>query len=151
MKKITIDYNVDPHGWFHLMHHTADLHNHRANKENENNLLPLNSEKGEVGDIKILNKFHFNEGILYQEYDYKYPEDGRNDSMGKWYGQAPNIGDKMYSCILTKGNELIVQSNIHYERVYQLNETYVNEIDTPKLKGSSKHDPIVHYLNELAY
>ena len=50
------------------MQHTAELHNYRANRANEDNLPPLILEKGEVGNITILTEFHFNEDILYQEY-----------------------------------------------------------------------------------
>ena len=78
LKKRIIDYNVDPTGWFHVMQHTADLHNNCANRENEDNIPPITLEKGGVGDITLLTEFHFNEDILYQEYDYKYPKEGGN-------------------------------------------------------------------------
>ena len=57
MTNVMIDSNVDPRGLFHVIQHTADLHNHRANKENEDNLRSLTSEKGEVGDITLLTDF----------------------------------------------------------------------------------------------
>ena len=76
MINIMIDYNVNPCGWFRVMQHTSDLHNHCANQSNEYNLLPLTLAKGEFGDITLLTEFHFNEYILYQEYDYKYTEEG---------------------------------------------------------------------------
>ena len=66
MTRIMIDYNVDPRGWFCVMQHTAGLHNHRANRANEDNLQPLTSKKGEVGYITLLTEFNFNEDILYQ-------------------------------------------------------------------------------------
>ena len=146
-----IDYNVNPCGWFRVMQHTSDLHNHCANQSNEYNLLPLTLAKGEFGDITLLTEFHFNEYILYQEYDYKYTEEGGNESLGKWYGRAPNRGVKMCNWIITKGNELVFQINIRSARGYQLNATYVDELETHQLKGRSKNYPIVHDLNELAY
>ena len=36
--KIMIESKVDPRGWFRVMCHTADLHNHRANSSNEDNI-----------------------------------------------------------------------------------------------------------------
>ena len=62
-----IYYTVDPRGWFHVMQHTADLHNNISNRSNEDNLPLPNSEKGGVGNITILTEYHFNENILYQE------------------------------------------------------------------------------------
>ena len=98
------------------MQHTADLHSHCANQENEDNLPPPTLEKVEVGDITLLTEFHFNEDILYQEYDYKYHEKGGNDSLGQWYGRALNHDDKHFNWILTKGEYLIVQCNISSAR-----------------------------------
>ena len=83
--------------------------------------------------------------ILYQEYDYKYTEEGGNDNLSKWYWLAPNYGDKMFSWIHTKGDELIFRSNIHSERGDQLNASYVNEINTYQLNGRSKNDHTVRY------
>ena len=71
--------------------------------------------------------------------------------MAKWYGRAPNHGDKMCSWILNRGDELIVQSSIPSARGDRINTTYVDEIETQQLKGSSKNDPIVRDLNELVY
>ena len=97
MTKIMIDRNVDPRGWFKVMEHTADIHNHRANKKNDGHLPSMTAAKGEIGDITLLTEFLFNEEVLYQEYDYKFPEQGGNEKKGYWYGRAPNHGDAMCS------------------------------------------------------
>ena len=57
----------------------------------------------------------------------------------------------MCSWILNRGDELIVQSSIPSARGDRINTTYVDEIETQQLKGSSKNDPIVRDLNELVY
>ena len=46
--KIMIESEVDPRGWFRVMCHTADLHNHRANSSNEDNIPPLTKAKSEI-------------------------------------------------------------------------------------------------------
>ena len=89
------------------MCHTADLHNHRANSSNEDNIPPLTKAKGEIGDITLLTEFQFNEDILYQDYNYKFPVEGGNEKPGKWYGRALNHGDGMCSWILTADDELM--------------------------------------------
>ena len=63
--KIMIESKVGPRGWYRVMCHTADLHNHRANCSNEDNIPPLTKAKGAIGDITLLTEFHFNEDILY--------------------------------------------------------------------------------------
>ena len=55
--KIMIESKVDPRGWFRVMCHTADLHNHRANSSNEDNIPPLTKAKGEIGDITLLTEY----------------------------------------------------------------------------------------------
>ena len=59
--KIMIEAKVDPRGWFRVMCDTADLHNHRANCNNEDSIPQLIKAKGEIGDIKLLREFLFNE------------------------------------------------------------------------------------------
>lgn len=137
--KIMIESKVDPRGWFRVMCHTADLHNHRANSSNEDNIPPLTKAKGEIGDITLLTEFQFNEDILYQDYNYKFPVEGGNEKPGKWYGRALNHGDGMCSWILTADDELIVRSNIRSARKDRPNATFVDELDL-KLKGSGTHD-----------
>ena len=66
MTKFMIEYDVDPKGWFKLMQHTTDVHNHQANKRDEDKPPPLTAEKGETGDITILTTYNFNEDVLYQ-------------------------------------------------------------------------------------
>ena len=57
----------------------------------------------------------------------------------------------MCSWVLTKGDELIVQIDIHSARGDRLNSTYDNELKTHQIKLRSKNDPIVHDLNKLVY
>ena len=59
--KIMIDNHVDPKVWFQVMIHTADVHNHHANKMNDDNCTPLPSGKGKSGDIMLLTDFYFYE------------------------------------------------------------------------------------------
>ncbi len=68
--KIMIEAKVDLRGWFQVMCHTADLHNHRANCNNEDNIPPLTKAKVEIGDLKLLGEFLLNEDVLYQDYNY---------------------------------------------------------------------------------
>ena len=49
----------------------------------------------------------------------------------------------MCSWILTKGYKLIVRSNIRSTIGDQLKATYVDDLNTHKLKGSFENDPIV--------
>jgi len=114
--KIMIESKVDPRGWFRVMCHTADLHNHRANCSNEDNIPPLTKAKEEIGDITLLTEFCFNEDILYQDYNHKFPVEGGNEKPGKWYGRALNHGDGMCSWILTADDELVVRTIIRFAR-----------------------------------
>ena len=59
----------------------------------------------------------------------------------------------MCSWILTKGYKLIVRSNIRSTIGDQLKATYVDDLNTHKLKGSSENDPIVQieHLLEIRY
>ena len=56
-----IEAKVDPRGSFRVMCDTADVHNHRANCNNKDNIPPLTKAKGELGDIKLLRELLFNE------------------------------------------------------------------------------------------
>ena len=40
-KKIIMDQNVDPKGWFKVIEHVADLHNHNENPRKKMIYLPL--------------------------------------------------------------------------------------------------------------
>ena len=59
-----------------------------------------------------MEEFHFNEDILYQEYNNEFSEQGGNEKLGKWYGWASNNGYGMWSLILTEDDELITSSNM---------------------------------------
>jgi len=137
--KIMVESKVDHRGWFRVMCHTTDLHNHRANCRNEDNIPPLTKAKGEIGDIMLLTEFRFNEDILYQDYSYKFPVEGGNEKPCKWYGRALNHRDGMCSWILTADDELIVRSNIRSAHKDRPNATFVDELDL-KLVGSRTND-----------
>jgi len=112
---------------------------HRANCSNEDNIPPLTKAKGKIGDITLLTKFRFNEDILYQDYNYKFPVEGGNEKPVKWYGRALNHGNGMCSWILAADDELIVRSNIRSARKDRPNETFEDEFDL-MLKGCSTND-----------
>ena len=83
MTKVMIDYDVYPKGWFRVMKHTGDVHNHQANKRNGDNIPTLTTAKGEIGDITLLITFHFNEDVLYQEYTSNPPKEEGNEKVGQ--------------------------------------------------------------------
>ena len=101
---------------------------HRANCSNEDNIPPLTKAKEEIGDITLLTEFCFNEDILYQDYNHKFPVEGGNEKPGKWYGRALNHGDGMCSWILTADDELVVRTIIRFARNDRPYATLVDEL-----------------------
>ena len=80
---IMIDSRIDPRGWFKVMQYAADLHNHTANQNNTDWIPPITAQTGDTVDITLLTEFKFNEGILYQDYNSKFPDQGENEKLGK--------------------------------------------------------------------
>ena len=114
---IIIDSRIDPCRWFKVMQYGAGLYNYTADQNNTDQIPPITAQTGDTGDITLLTEFKFNEDILYQDYNSKFPDQGGNEKLGKWYGRAPEFGDKMCSWILTdETNELIVRSNIRHAK-----------------------------------
>ena len=62
-KKIMIDQNVDPRGWFKVIINVADLLNQNAHPGNQYFLTPLTVAKGDIGSISLLTDFNFNKNI----------------------------------------------------------------------------------------
>ena len=107
MTKVVIDYDTDPKRWFKVMQHTDDVHNHLANKRNEDNLPILPSEKGGIGDIPLLTTFNSNRDVLYQEYTSKSPKEGENEKLGQWYGLTK---DHVEECVFGSSLKMISSS-----------------------------------------
>ena len=153
--KLMIQTNADKRGWFRAYAHTADLHNHKANAANENMVPPITRAKGEIGDITLLTEFYFNEPVLYQQYDAKFPTEGGNEKLGRWYGRALDYGDKMCSWILTETDEIIVRSNIRHARKTQIPNAKANLVTPTKGRGLEQ-SPIIGTpanlnVNEITY
>ena len=95
------------------MQYAAYLHNYTENPNNTDWIPPTTAQTGDTGDFTLLTEFKFNGDVHYQDYNSKFPDQGGNKKLRKWYGQAPEFGDKMCSWILTdETNKLIVRSNI---------------------------------------
>ena len=93
--------------------HAVHIRFTQSHYKSKQYFLDLTAQTGDAGYITLLRELKFNEDILYQDYNSKFPDQGGNEKLGNWYGRAPEFGDKMCSWILTdEANELIVRSNI---------------------------------------
>jgi len=104
-----IEAKVDPSAWFRVISQTSDLHSHRANYSNEDNIPPLTKAKGEVSNKTLFTEFRFNGDVLNQNNNYKFSVEGGHEKPGKWHGRALNHGEGMCSWILTADDECITK------------------------------------------
>ena len=100
-----IDQNVVPQVLFKVIDNVVDSHNHKLHTGIY------------FQDISLINDFNLNEEVLYQEYNTRFPDKGRNERLGRWYGREIINGDKMCSLILNKNNELFVWSYFRPDRI----------------------------------
>ena len=83
-KKVIIEQNVDPRGWFKVMKNVSDLHNQKSYPGIKYLLPPLTAAKGDIGDISIRTDCNFNERTLYTEASTGFPDRWGNEKLGHW-------------------------------------------------------------------
>ena len=93
--------------------------------------------------MSLLNGFHFNEEVLYQEAITRFPDRGGNKILGRWYDGELIHGDKHFYWTLIENNELIFRSNVRPSRRTKLPNRSVEL--TELIQGSSKTFPFLKY------
>ena len=92
IERIMIDSGCDPKAWFKAPCHVADISNHTSVQALEYRIT-LEVRDGETPDISALCQFRFLELPYYQKHGHSFPNQARDEGLGRWLGRAPNHGD----------------------------------------------------------
>jgi hypothetical protein len=137
LQRLMIDTDTDPRGWFKACCHIADVHSHTA-QESLQWRTPIEKQTGNTPDISGLCQFRWNELVYYQIHDPKFPTQGGNEKLGRWYGRAEDHGDTMCYWILNpETDQLVVRSMVRSaENTKRPNEHLNNKAKKLDLEAS---------------